>query len=451
MARATGYILRLTKQRYELFDSEFDDTFAEPVKDFDHSRNIPLLCLVVSPDNTITHMAQAKRGVRAGTGLRRLNLTEIMNISEIHVSSLLEQIPNRFHRWVSDRLNYGGLLTPKSFAAFVDALISLSPPLKSALARFGRERSERIGHLSEQAREALAPQKMAVATSLNIAGFSRESLSEWDPGESIPPSFLDGLPTTRLREDSMVINDLVKLPGHKLIRTMPYSAAVFEGETARLTVIMTNRLPLEEQFGTDLIYYNETYHSFIMIQYKAMEREKDESVFRLPNAQLDKEIKRMQAILDELKKYSQCNEKGGFRLNTNPFFLKLCSRMVFNPDDAGLIPGMYIPLDYWNVLSIDQSISGPKGGKAINYKNVGRYFDNTEFVQLVSKAWVGTTINQSQILEKTIQSSIESGKAVAIGIKTDIPRDPTEEESDEDDFDKKHTGVPEVGQDDVPW
>ncbi len=436
MASATGYILRLTEQRYEVFDSG-DDSFAEPVKDFDHSRNIPLLCLVVSPSNAIMHIAQAKRGVRAGTDLRRLNLTKITNISEIHVNSLLEKVPNRFHHWVSERLNHGGLLAPKSFAALVDAMITHSPSLKPALARYSKERGERIGRLSGRVRKALAPQKMAVATSLDIAGFSRESLSEWDPGESKPTSFLDGMPTARLREDPMVFNDLIKLPGHKFIRTMPYDAAVFERETARLTVIMTNRLPLEEQFGTDLIYYNETYHSFIMVQYKAMEREKNESIFRLPNAQLDKEIKRMQGLFDELKKCEQCNEKDGFRFNTNPFFLKLCSRIVLNPDDSGLIPGMYIPLDYWNLLSLDQSIRGPRGGKVINYNNVGRYFDNTEFVQIVSKAWVGTTISQSQLLEKTIRASIESGKAVAIGVKTDIPREPTEE-----DFSKR---VPEVG------
>jgi len=33
---------------------------------------------------------------------------------------------------------------------------------------------------------------------------------------------------------------------------------------------MANKLPLEEQTGADLIYYNETFSSFVMVQYKAM-------------------------------------------------------------------------------------------------------------------------------------------------------------------------------------
>jgi len=39
-------------------------------------------------------------------------------------------------------------------------------------------------------------------------------------------------------------------------------------------VIMANRLPLEEQTGADLIYFNEAYSAFVLVQYKAMEKRK---------------------------------------------------------------------------------------------------------------------------------------------------------------------------------
>lgn len=35
----------------------------------------------------------------------------------------------------------------------------------------------------------------------------------------------------------------------------------------------------------------------------------------------------------------------GFRLMENPFLLKLCPRIVFHPDNVGLVPGLYLPLD----------------------------------------------------------------------------------------------------------
>ena len=51
------------------------------------------------------------------------------------------------------------------------------------------------------------------------------------------------------------------------------SRKVFSSEqdpSVRLTVIMANRLPLEQQTGADLIYFNEAYRSLVMVQYKAM-------------------------------------------------------------------------------------------------------------------------------------------------------------------------------------
>ncbi len=228
----------------------------------------------------------------------------------------------------------------------------------------------------------------------------------------------------------MVENDLRKLPGYDLIRALPYPAAVFEGAVARLTIVLANKLPLEEQTGTDLIYFNETFRSFVMVQYKAMERGAKGHVFRLPDERLSVEVDRMTTLRNELMKCPPSTGKDAFRLNDNPFYLKLCPRIVFDPDDTGLIPGMYISLDYWRVLSTDPAIEGPRGGKAISYENVGRYFDNTEFVAMVSKAWIGTTVNQAATLERLIRLTLETGKAVAIGIKIDLASHTPEETDD---------------------
>jgi hypothetical protein len=425
MSTANGYILKLTADRYELFTECVDDerNFAESVPEFAHSRNLPLLCLIVDENNHITHVAKAKRGVRSATEERRLNITNAIPINpSVSVSLLADCIPDRLRHWALPRLHGGGLLSPKTFVALVDTLIELAPSSSLILRRFSQERAERIGRLSRQSRNALAFQKLAVSTAITMAGLSRDSLQEWEPSqESKPVSFLDGLPQARLREDAMVINDLNNLPGYDLIEKLPYPAAVFEDEKTRLTIILANKLPLEEQTGTDLIYFNETFRSFVMVQYKAMEKENDENVFRLPNKQLTIEIERMNTLRNELMKCQQDTEKEGYRLNDNPFYLKLCPRIVFNPDDTSLIHGMYIPLDYWNILDKDDSIKGPRGGKVISYKNVGRHFDNTEFVTLVKKAWIGTTSNQASVLKSLIRSTIQIGQAVAIGIKTDIP------------------------------
>ena len=46
---------------------------------------------------------------------------------------------------------------------------------------------------------------------------------------------------------------------------------------------------------------------------------------------------------------------------------------------------------------------------------VGRYLTNSEFVVLVSKAWVGTTIRQSQTLAPLIRSVLAT---VSIGTQS---------------------------------
>jgi hypothetical protein len=165
-------------------------------------------------------------------------------------------MPRQLQHSILARLPDGGLLSPKAFAAFVDALIRLVPSLQPTLNRFSQGRADRIQRLSAQSRDALAFQKLAISTAVTMAGLSRDPLQEWDPGQvSKPTSFLDGLPTARLREDAMVVNDLTKLPGYDLIKTFPYTAAVFEGDKARLTVVLANKLPLEEQTGSGLSHF----------------------------------------------------------------------------------------------------------------------------------------------------------------------------------------------------
>lgn len=446
MAKASGFAVILPKERITTFLEcvAEERAFAEPVADFQHSRTAPLVCFVVSAGK-LTHIGLGRRGARAGTGLSRLNIDQAEELSEpVSIRRILNRLPKRNAASVRKRFESGGLLTEKGFSAVVESIRQLAPQASTLLERFSQARERRIQRLSVKARDNLAQQKEALLTALSIAGLSRDPVQEWTPSDGTPVSFLDGLPSVRLREDPMVVNDLQNLPGFEVIKTYPYGAAVFESEetSERLTVILANRLPLEEQTGTDLIYFNETYQSFVMVQYKAMERADRKSgtplyLYRLHDAQLKEEIDRMDAVLGTLKACAPNTDIGGFRLTENPFFLKLCPRLVFNPDDVGLVPGMYLPLDYWKLLENAPGIKGPKGGLRITYENAKRHFDNTAFTTVVSKAWVGTTPSQSQVLQDVIRTTLKTGKAVAIAIKPKKSSGPTgdDEEIEEEAFD----------------
>ncbi|WP_239491451.1 hypothetical protein [Luteitalea sp. TBR-22] len=150
----------------------------------------------------------------------------------------------------------------------------------------------------------------------------RDAISDWSPspqsGAKVS-SFLDGLPQARLREDEMLLNDFQNFPGFELVRKMPHGAAQFSAQGVTLTVVMANRLPLEEQTGADSIYRNETFGSFVVGQYKAMETETGGVRFRLPNAQLETELKRMEDLASRLQKCDADQRLCGFRLASNPF------------------------------------------------------------------------------------------------------------------------------------
>jgi len=426
MAKASGFAVLLSKNRMTAFLECFaeDRSFAEPVADFQHSRNVPLVCFIVCA-RKVTHLGLGRRGTRAGTGLSRLNLDRVEELSApLSVQRIINRLPKRNAASVRKRFELGGMLTDKGFTVVTETIRQLAPLANSILEKFSQAKTERIQRLSPKTKANLAQQKEAVLTALSIAGLSRNPVQEWSPPDGAPVSFLEGLPSARLREDPMVVHDLMHLPGFDIIKTYPYNAAVFESEATseRLTVILANRLPLEEQTGTDLIYFNETFQSFVMVQYKAIEREdgsngSPQAVFRLPNPQLAEEITRMDALMAAIQACPANTAHDGFRLTENPFFLKLCSRLVFNPDDIGLVPGMYLPLDYWKLLTQSPGIQGPRDGLRITYENVGRHFDNSAFTTIVSKAWVGTKPAQSAVLREAIRQTLETGKAVAIAVK----------------------------------
>jgi hypothetical protein len=227
-------------------------------------------------------------------------------------------------------LNGGGILPPKTLGAFVDRIIELDATVSGRLARYSESRREALRRFETRARENLAFQKETLALALEIGGISKEELLAWQPADG-SRSFLDGLPGAQVREDAMLLADFSTVPGFEAVGgTTHYGSKVFEKPDdpgVRLTVIMANRLPLEQQTGADLIYFNEAYRSFVMVQYKAMEQGKDQAEFRWQAGdQFVQEIARMDSMLAELEKIQSGNHPDGFRFSYNPFFLKFCPR-----------------------------------------------------------------------------------------------------------------------------
>lgn len=199
------------------------------------------------------------------------------------------------------------------------------------LSRFSAQRDRLLARLSSSERTNLVLQKQTLGIALEIAGLPTEEILEWEPAVVQRRSFLEGMPRVRVREDAMLLADFSNIPGFIAIREASYYASKTFEDPGRpgvlLTVFMANRLALEEQTGADLIYYNEAFRSFVMVQYKAMEVETGRPEFRWQaDDKFSEEVARMDAILTELAKVPPDPDPDGYRFFTNPFARRLRSR-----------------------------------------------------------------------------------------------------------------------------
>lgn len=432
---AGGYILHASPERGKLLvetaaepDTWGQQRAAEPVEKFLHSRNSPLVVFCSFKRGSITHLAEGRKGSSAGTGLVRLNISSVHRLRRpVAFDELLSKVAPRARGYVERAFRDGGKLTPTAFKEVVSTL-SEDNSLRDRLRRYSENRRQRIARLTSEERKILALQKEALGTALQIADISTNQLLDWHPPEDRPKSFLDGLPQATVREDSMLLIDHSNVPGFKAFEGVSHVAArTFVSETdssVRLTVIMANREKLEKHTGADLIYFNEKYRSFIMVQYKAMEKGTIEPEFRWrAGDQFSEELTRMDLMAVELEKMSDDDAVDGFRLHQDPFYLKFCTRIAFNPDDRGLFNGMYLPRTLWHRMVKAGRLKGARKGNVLTYSNADRRFQNREFISLVANSWIGTTIPQSKSIERMIKEILSSGRAVTYAVKRDDPPD----------------------------
>jgi len=414
------YHLRAIGRRgEELLEAyEYKGRFAEAVdNDLYRRGGPPIPCLITFTQGKITHTGTLYVGNMAAEGAKRVNVGEVDELMmPIRSGDIVDLISDGLKGSIRDQLRQSCLIKGEAADALLEAIRELDPSLAHYIERFAVERT-RVSRLPPRERTALAFEKEAVGTALSFAGFDRREMHGWSMPSEDGASFLDGLHQVRMREDAMIMNDMNVIPGFDYIRPVAKSAAYFSNGSISLTLVLANHLAIEEQLGADLLYFNETYRSFTLIQYKAMESDGEAApVFRLPNSKLDVEIGRMRNHLDMLRTCPPNEMCEGYRLLENPFFLKLCPRMDFEPADTSLVKGMYLPLDYWDLLDADPRKVGPRGGRLVSFENVGRYFDNTSFIPLVANGWVGTTAEQSDMLRPIVRQLVEEGRSLTVAV-----------------------------------
>ena len=301
-----------------------------------------------------------------------------------------------------------------------DPVIVLTPGLSAhvvrKLARFKRNRGpmRRVAESlspSEHHRSMASLQRDAVQTALAVFGLSRDIevqsviLAEGQESE---------LARVSIVEDAVIEHDARHIPGYALAGSDLTGRAVFTKGSERLEVYTANRRPLEHVFGVDLIYLNATRQNIVMLQYKMLERSKEEDgedwIYR-PDDQLESEIERMKRFQGEVTagEYE-------YRLNSQVFYLRFVKR------DAGLKnAGITMPIDHFERLRTDPESRGPRGGFRISFDSLdGRYLRQTAFLELVRSGYIGANAETTNHLKELVRSVVQGERSVVAAIQSQM-------------------------------
>lgn len=363
-----------------------------------------------------------------GTDENAIIISNCVLLRDTSIDRIRAQLPRKFRDRFAPPDNTGIYRpTPTLWREVLAAIRRLNPDVERAI--------NSVIHLSEVRPEARrrfdlglgAFERDAVGTAIQTWGgpelrkqVLREAESRSPSGAELAP-FLSRIRTGAIREDVAIYHDQMYFPDLELERSHVVGSLVLSNarKGERLTILNCNRMPLESTLGVDLIYYNHRYDSYVCVQYKRMTAGKDRRAIYRPDGDANhaKEMALMDRADGLLDSISLTNlEPNAFRLSRSAFYLKLCESRVSNPLDAGLTPGMYLPLDLWRRLLKSPCVKGPKGGVGITWDNCTRRFSNEEFTRLLSQGWIGSVPEQTATLNQIIATVLESGRMLILAM-----------------------------------
>nr|WP_294863342.1 hypothetical protein [uncultured Pseudogulbenkiania sp.] len=397
------------------------------------------IALISFSGSTIDYIALAKKGKQVVTSKCRVEFSGMVNLGAIPIMEIESKLNERIQRYfVKASQGIGGVIPPATWMALIEAVKAERPNLVEDIDRLLSLRRYSGFRLYGEAAEVLLQEREALGISLDIFSGSnqlRESvLSEWAPHEDSVAdidesnstasltnlqagrsSFLKGIPQIYLSEESTIQHDLFNWQGMTPFHESGIS--MFEQGARKLEVIYANRNALEHTLGVDLIYYNEPYELFVLVQYKLMREEGNQVLYR-PDAQLAIELTRMDQFYNTCKITSSINSHEQYRLNDDGFMFKLVPSKGLKPASGELIKGMYIPREYMHFLLGKNGPKGPLGGCQISFENAPRYLTNSQFTASINSGWIGTRSTQSQQVRNMIQQFYETGRAVMVAYES---------------------------------
>ena len=412
------------------------------------------LCLFALDDDNIAYAALMRRSSTVVSKRYRLKFFKFYKLQSVPIA----EFQNIFHSTpvykglfpyedsnisdyiINSRNDSEKRVPPQIWQEIINHLKRRSRDHHQALDDLERLRRLSYMRFSSAGYDILKQEKEATLLALRLFGEEYEEVLEsWVPRSDEISTYLEGLEGIKtINEDNIILNDFFK-SAQKFAPDTTFNDWLMsvhgeltvkrKNSNERLTIINANRNKIEKTTGVDLVYYDHTYRSHIMIQYKMMKMEADLNSFddenKLPKSNkfvftyrpegnFDEHVQKMRQMLSLSNADTDCEEVIAYRLNSSCFFFKLCESYEFEPVSQKLSQGMYIPLDYMDVLLNSPSVHGPRGGKVITYANAGRHFSNTLFTSLMHEGLIGSSPNFSEQMYGEVYRSLLEGRSVTI-------------------------------------
>ena len=393
---------------------EVEGRFSDALSSSDWSIRQWEVCGLLFEPGIITHWALAQRTRRVATRKIRVEFT---NLSPTHIplTRVERRVASRFrHYIVRVRSGIGGRVPPRTWHEMKQAIGEIEASSLEALERLERMRDEAGERINRLGARIVAQQRDATGLALDVLDRSgrvrRRVLGGWTPPDGDrSTSFLDGLAHTHVVEDQVIARDTAYLPGLTKTR-VTIVGAVFSLHDRSVEVFNVNRTRIEESLGVDLLYFNETFGAWTMVQYKIM----NESLQYRPDQSLDRQLEKMQGFrADNPDMWKVESGPSSYRLCGDGFYFKLCRRVHLEVSSEKLLPGMYLPRQFMEAILTDSSLRGPRGGRIVTTGNTERYLNNTLFVDLLRAGWIGTRgVSSSRIGEIVTEALAERNSVV---------------------------------------
>jgi hypothetical protein len=404
---------------------EINDQFSTTVTQSKVKPRHAEIALVSLDGSSLDHIGISQVGRRVATGKVTVAICNLVGVDDLSYEEIRDKLPSRFSRRFAPPSEGVYRPTPKMWREVLKVITRKRPSLRARIENLNRmvaaselERGHIVGGLEVFERDA-------VASALQTFGgpsFRKRVLRRAGPPEkaAVAP-FLSQLREVALREDPQVINDQNTFPGMTVARRDVVGSVVLTNGNESLTILNCNRQPLEQTLGVDLIYYSHRFDSFVLVQYKRMSEGKHGPEYRPRNdPSHDKEIKRMAKTEEFLRRLPKVEDAStsAFRLSGRPFYVKVCEPRAKAALDAGMVSGMYLPLDLWRRLLESSEARGSKGGVVITWDNCLRRFNNGEFTNLLRQGWIGSAAGESKAMAKIIEEVLSNGRMLVFAATT---------------------------------